>query len=124
MKKTLKNIALLSLFGCISHSAFAYDWIVTAHITSAEASYMPTTANFDTDVAGGSCGTGFGYTGATTGAASVPSAFALILTAVATGQTVTLYGNDDCSLSFIVINNTTSLSTAFNLHALKDKSKK
>ncbi len=98
---------------CIPHSATAGNWTVfTAHVTRVEASYMPNLITFQIDQAAGACAAGQFLQWSPQGSdeekqiANANAVYSLLMTALATGKQVTIYGNDtNCAASLIHIFN-------------------
>jgi hypothetical protein len=93
-------------------AAIAYDWnVTTAHVTVLEASYMPNYISFEIDQnAGTSCPSGsFLIWSPPSGdeqqqIANVNAVYSTLLTALASGKTVQLFGNNaGCNVVFVHI---------------------
>lgn len=93
--------------------ASAYDWSVIAHVTDVEGSYTPGHITFKIDKdASSQCPQGTFLAWNMTGAdeaqqiANANAVYSLLMTALATGKSVTIYGyNSGCVLSFVHILN-------------------
>ena len=90
--------------------ALAYDWQITAHVTSVQPTYLPGQAAFLVDTAGGSCAAGAWLTWPAQGAdeaaqiANTQAVYSSLLSAMLTGKSVVLFGNNSgCTISFIWI---------------------
>ena len=101
---------LLAVAACMFCSpAEAYDWVISnAHAVIVEADSMPTAVTFIIDQNAGSCpSTGFlkynvKGTDEPSQIANAESSLALLLTAKASGKTLTIYGNNaGCTVDFI-----------------------
>ena len=86
------------------------DWGIAAKVTTVEASHMPNEVLFRIDAAAGACAAGtymhWSIQGAdaATKAQNAQAVYALLLTAKATGQSITMYGdNATCSAYFIYL---------------------
>jgi len=109
VKVVLAAAAMLA--SAMAMPAQAYDWNVpTAHVTRLEATYMPNTIAFQIDqAAGSSCPAGtmlnYGAQGADqpTRIANAQAVYSALLTALAAGRSVTLYGNVNCTVTFVHI---------------------
>jgi len=99
---------LAALSTLVGTPAWAYDWaIIGAHVVHIEGTYMPTVVPFNVDKPGGNCAAGatLQYTGhgadTPTAQANTKAIYALLLAARLTNTPVDLYGNSDCSVSFV-----------------------
>ena len=110
MSKFWKSIfgAAIACLSLAAPSAFAYDWSVTGHVTMIEPSYMPNQLIFMIDAPGGSCAAGAMLSWNIRGSdqasqiANVNSVYSALVTALAAGRTVTIFGNNsNCSIDFI-----------------------
>ncbi|QNM94834.1 hypothetical protein [Chitinimonas koreensis] len=86
----------------------AYDWNVAGRVKVVEGTYVPDSVTFNIDVAAGNCPAGGWLTWSSpssdpsTRRDNVKAVYALLLTAKATGGTVTLFGsNNGCKVEFI-----------------------
>ena len=102
----LTCLATATMF--VGTPAWAYDWAIqSAHVVHIEATYVPTVIPFNVDKAGGSCvaGATLKFTGqgadTPTAQANTKAIYALLLAARLTGTPVDLYGNNDCSVTFV-----------------------
>ena len=88
----------------------AYDWAIVTKVTAIESSYIPDNLLFKVATAGGSCATGqllvWNRKGSTDAIkqSNATSVYALLLTALASGRDIVIYGNNsNCSVDFIYI---------------------
>lgn len=109
----MKTLLALSagLLALLPAQAFAFDWSVTAKVTTVEVTYMPGQIDFKVDAPAGSCGPGtllwWHPTGAddATRAHNADAILAVLITAQASGHTVTLFGNNNgCTIDYFYIN--------------------
>lgn len=83
----------------------AYDWYVDAKVVTVEADYIPNSIAFMIDTTGGSCpgGTFLNYfpTGAnaTDKASNISAQLSLLLSALAAGKTVRVFGSNTGSVA-------------------------
>ena len=108
MKKLLAFLATSGLAVPASTQP-AYDWqISNAHVTSIEATYMPTAVLFTVDVNAGSCAAGswLKWSGIeadqATAQANNKAIYALLLASKLSGATVRMFGsNSGCLVKFV-----------------------
>lgn len=107
-----KVFALLSLLLLSSVDAHAYDWSSNVHVTLVDASAMPNALQFITDSTLGKCAAGTWITWQTLGTTTADkqennkAVLSLLMTAVATGKSINLYGfNAGCTVQFVMITN-------------------
>ena len=91
-----------------SNVAVAFDWSVSGRVTVLEPSYMPGWISFQIDTSVGSCPAGAWLTWNAQGAdqaskiANSQAVYATLLTAKASGRSVTLFGaNSGCVIEHI-----------------------
>jgi hypothetical protein len=98
------RIALAALFTLIlsilATPAEAYDWVIVGKVIMVETDYAPAQVVFEVDTAAGTCssGTFLGYAaqGSTAAdkATNISAVIATLLTAMASGKRVQIYGNN------------------------------
>lgn len=108
-------VAAASLFlTFIAPPAYAYDWMIVARVQVIESSYIPAILNFKVDATGGACASGqwvfwtptVSFVDAAARNTNMTSTLSLLMTALATGKSVTLFGNNaGCTINFIYLNN-------------------
>jgi len=112
MSKFWKSIlgAAIACLSLTAPSAFAYDFSAIGHVTRIEPTYLPSSLNFSIDVPAGTCAAGVTLTWNIRGSdeasqiANSTAVYTALVTALAAGRTVTVYGNNsNCSIDFIQI---------------------
>lgn len=111
LKKLIGVSAFVAgLFG--ANPAYAYDWATTVNVTVIEASYVPTSVDFQVNAAVGTCASGAWLNWTVRGSdeatqiANVQAIYALLLTAKASGKQVFIAGtNSGCTVQFMYLLN-------------------
>jgi len=107
MKSPLKLLSCVAwlVFPTMAHAS---DWTIEANVQTLEPSYVPNLVVFAVNATGGSCAAGNWLSWGAVGpdyasrAQNVQAVMATLLTALATGKKVRLYGrNTDCSIEHI-----------------------
>jgi len=109
--KIISRLLLITLF-IAGTKAFAYDYNLTGiHVTLVEASYVPNFVTFQIDRGNTQCPAGTFLTWNGQGSTqalqqdNVKAAYALLLTAKASGQTIQIFGNySGCTVSYLYLN--------------------
>jgi len=110
-RKVCKWPYVFSLIFLLPAQAHAWDWAVTTSVNSIEASYMPGGVVFTAKDNAGSCAAGnllawnVRYSASDDRIANASSIYALLLTALSTGKSITIYGNNNgCTVDHVYIN--------------------
>jgi hypothetical protein len=107
MKRIFLPIAVM-LVSSATQVAFALTEVV-GHVTQIEATYMPSKVTFQLDAGSSSCPAGNSWLQwANTNGDSVKSVYALILSAVVSGNAIDIFLNDGditCTVQFIHLRN-------------------
>lgn len=96
--------------GLSAPQAFAYDWMITAHVTLIQPTYLPEYVSFQVDTAGGPCAAGSWLAWPAQGTdeasqiANTQAVYSSLLAAMLAGKSVTLFGNNTgCTVNYVWI---------------------